>query len=251
MTAEDDIDGLAAEYALGSLDPAERKAVDERRRVDAQLSQAIAAWERRLAPLNVRVPPVAPPAHLLAGILSRIEQAKPVAQVVAFPGRRRRGRALVAAAALLAACLALAVGWLVHVEYDRPKALTAVLHRAVGGDTADEAGKSNTQPLFLVSVDLEARKLMTRPLAAKVRSGRSYQLWVIKGLAQPDSLGVIQQTETTSLPWPAAYAAEDFVNATLAVSLEPDGGSPTGSPSGPIIMAGRLGPAAADSEPRR
>lgn len=250
MTAEDDIDGLAAEYALGSLDPAERKSVDERRRTDGQLSAAIVAWERRLAPLSARVPSLAPPAHLFAGILSRIDQAKPTAQIVAFQARPSRVRALVAGVALLAACLALVVGWLVYVEHSRPKSLTAVLHRAVGGDTADEASKSKLTPLFLVSVDLETHRLTVRPLTSRVRSGRSYQLWVIKGLAQPDSLGVIQQTETTTLPWPAAYAAADFLNATLAVSLEPDGGSPMGSPSGPIIMAGRLAPAS-EAEPRR
>ena len=34
MTEDDDIDGLAAEYVLGSLDPNERAAVDVRRRDD-------------------------------------------------------------------------------------------------------------------------------------------------------------------------------------------------------------------------
>jgi anti-sigma-K factor RskA len=33
MTEDDDIDGLAAEYVLGSLDPAERRQVDAGRRM--------------------------------------------------------------------------------------------------------------------------------------------------------------------------------------------------------------------------
>jgi anti-sigma-K factor RskA len=251
MTEEDDIDGLAAEYVLGSLDPAERKAVEERRRTHVALSQAILAWERRLAPLARRIPPVAPPADLFAQVLDRISRTNPSAQIVPFPPRRGWARPLKMGAAMLAACLALVVGWLLLAPDSRPKALTAVLHRAVGGDTADEPGKSKSPPLFQVNVDLQARKLTVQPLTARSRSGRSYQLWVIKGLEKPDSLGIIQQTELTSLPWPATYGPDDFLNATLAVSLEPDGGSPTGAPSGPIIMAGKLTPAGSEPDPRR
>ena len=54
MTEEDDIDGLAGEYVLGSLDATERRLVDARRRTDASLDAAIVAWERRLGPLNDR-----------------------------------------------------------------------------------------------------------------------------------------------------------------------------------------------------
>ncbi len=122
MIEDEDIDGLAAEYVLGSLDPAERRQVDARRQTDATLAAAIAAWERRLAPLSDRGRDVTPPAHVLDGILSRISGA---GQVVHFAGaaevvplRRKFGRrwALAAAAGALAACLALAVVWLNHPQ---------------------------------------------------------------------------------------------------------------------------------------
>ena len=50
MTEDDDIDGLAAEYVLGSLDPSERVAVEVRRRSDRALADAIAAWNAGLGP---------------------------------------------------------------------------------------------------------------------------------------------------------------------------------------------------------
>lgn len=113
MTEREDIDGLAAEYVLGTLDVAERRQVDLRRGTDASLSAAIDAWERRLAPLNDRG--IAPPPHLLGLIVSRVTglvapQPQP-AEVV--PLRRSSGRrwALIAAGGALAACLALAVVW--------------------------------------------------------------------------------------------------------------------------------------------
>ena len=114
MTDHEDTDGLAAEYVLGTLDGAERREVNTRRRADASLSAAIDAWERRLGALNERARGIEPPAHLLDGILSRIasEAAQRSEAARVFPLRRTAGhrRALTAGAAL-AACLVLAVVW--------------------------------------------------------------------------------------------------------------------------------------------
>lgn len=63
---------LAGEYVLGVLGSAEMRAVGERATVDPALSQAIAGWERRLAPMLTAVSAVAPPETLWA----RIEHAK-------------------------------------------------------------------------------------------------------------------------------------------------------------------------------
>jgi hypothetical protein len=112
MTDHEDIDGLAAEYALGTLNAAERRQVNARRQADASLSAAIDAWERRLAPLNDTASGVTPPAHLLDAILSRI--SNPVArqsQVAPLHRHPRRRWALVAEASALAASLVLAIAW--------------------------------------------------------------------------------------------------------------------------------------------
>jgi len=115
MTEEDDIDGLAAEYVLGALDPAERAAVDARRRSDASLAAAIEAWQRRLGPLTELAPGVEPPPHLFDRILSRISGsgAQPARNAEIVPFRRGAGRRLAFAigAGALAACLALVVVW--------------------------------------------------------------------------------------------------------------------------------------------
>ena len=123
MSEDDDIDGLAAEYVLGSLDLVERSQVEARRQMDVALARAIAAWERRLAPLSDRLPGVAPPSQLLDGILSRIAaQAPPSSRSAdAIPSRRQSGRGWgVAVGATLAACLALAVGWFLYVQSHAP-----------------------------------------------------------------------------------------------------------------------------------
>src|SRR5882724_7114262 len=72
MTEDDDIDGLAAEYVLGTLDADERKVVAARRRTDAALDRAIRAWEARLGPLGDRIPGVEPPAYVFRKIADRL-----------------------------------------------------------------------------------------------------------------------------------------------------------------------------------
>ena len=124
MTEEDDIDGLAAEYVLGSLDPAERKQVDLRRRADRPLADAIKVWERRLGPLSEREPGMAPPAHALDGILSRIAaqgtQSARTAQVIPLPSRSRRRWAFTVGASSLAAGLAVAIGLFNYMQPGAP-----------------------------------------------------------------------------------------------------------------------------------
>jgi len=128
MSEKDDIDALAGEYVLGSLDRAERAAVGARRKTDAALDRAITAWERRLGPLSEREPGVEPSGHLRGRILARISaQPNEVSRsaditLLRRPPRRRRMR-WIAAGATLAACLALAIAWLSHPHVGQPDRL--------------------------------------------------------------------------------------------------------------------------------
>jgi anti-sigma-K factor RskA len=118
MREEEEIDGTAAEYALGSLDPVERSQVDADRNIDTALADAIVAWERRLGPLNALLPGVEPPAHAIDGILARISEqvAKPEssAELVPLPHKLWRQSVLVVGASSLAACLAVAAGLFIY-----------------------------------------------------------------------------------------------------------------------------------------
>jgi hypothetical protein len=112
MPEENDIDELAGEYVLGSLDMAERQEVNARREEDVALAAAIAAWERRLAPLSARARGISPPPHLFDGILARISAQQTQTDVVPLRRPLRRRWALPAASAsALAACLVMALVW--------------------------------------------------------------------------------------------------------------------------------------------
>ena len=68
---------------------------------------------------------------------------------------------------------------------------------------------------------------------------RSYELWLIPEGGAPISLAVLGQIDGT-LRLPAAQVGRLRAGAQLAISVEPIGGSPTGAPTGPVILSGAI-----------
>ena len=226
MTERDDIDLEAAEYALGTLDAAERTAIDARRPREPDLDAAIALWELRLTPLLDEVEPVSPPPTLRASIEAAIDRpaGETVADLTALRRRLGRWRTAAVASAALAACLAgVLVVW--ELAAPPPGTFVAVFH---DGDT---------QPRFLMSVDLESRELTIRPITAEPVADKTYQLWIVgEGISPvPTSLGLLQDVSGTTHRRLEQFDPARLRTATFGISLEPPGGSPTGLPTGPAL----------------
>ncbi len=230
MTDRDDIGALAGEYVLGTLDAQERAAVEQQRLQDADLDRAIREWQRRLAPLDSIARPVDPSSGLFARIERRIGKSEPVsAQVIALKGRLTFWRRTAAVTSAMAASLLALV--LVREMTPPPKQrnLVAVLQ------------KDAQSPAFLVSVDVDNKLMTVRPVAAQHQAGKSFELWIIHdSLGKPRSLGVVDDPSVIRPAQLAAYDKSVIESATLAISLEPEGGSPTGDPTGPVLYAGKM-----------
>jgi anti-sigma-K factor RskA len=56
----------------------------------------------------------------------------------------------------------------------------------------------------------------------------------------PKSLGVIARDRAMQVRIPESVRKSAEANAVFAVSLEPEGGSPTGQPTGPVVASGNL-----------
>lgn len=69
-----DVEELAAEYVLGTLDPASVQWVEERMSADPVLRSLVVAWEKRLAPLARAIAPVEPPASVLDQINAQLDR---------------------------------------------------------------------------------------------------------------------------------------------------------------------------------
>jgi anti-sigma-K factor RskA len=236
LSPEDDY--VAAEYALGTLDPAERAAIAARRLREPELEAAIRAWEERLAPLVEAIPPIEPPRDYFSDIHARLRAPAPITLrsadngVAALEGRLARWRAAAIGAASLAAMLAIGFVAREATREIAPREYVAVLQ------------KDAESPAFAVTVNLDTREMTVRPVAAPATSGKSYELWIINKdkLGAPRSLGVINAADVTRADKLAAFDRAVVADATYAVTIEPPGGSPDGKPSGPPVWLGKLIP---------
>jgi anti-sigma-K factor RskA len=101
--------------------------------------------------------------------------------------------------------------------------------------------KDSTSPAFILTVDAATKNFTVRRVGATPESGKSYELWLVSDrLQRPRSLGVIGSNDFTARPALSSYDSETVNRATYAVTLEPEGGSPTGDPTGPIVFSGKL-----------
>jgi anti-sigma-K factor RskA len=117
----------------------------------------------------------------------------------------------------------------VEVPSPKPAQYVAVLQR----DAAS--------PAFLLTFDLDKRTLTVRTVRAERQPGKNYELWLVSDrFKSPRSLGLISDEEFTQRTQLANYDAITINRATYAVSLEPEGGSPTGAPTGPVLYSGKL-----------
>jgi len=239
MTDLDDMDALAAEYVLGSLDAAERAHVERRRQVNLSLDRAIVEWEQRLAPLNGAMPSIAPPPAVKSEIMGRLFKAqslsaqigdRPSADIHTLQRRVARWRSAALLTGAIAASLVGVIGYRETVRQVAPQgSYVAVLQ------------KDAQSPAFLMTVDIGARTLTVRPVAAQAQAGHSYELWLIsEHVGAPRSLGVVSDRQRATAAQLAAYQPGDIETATYAITLEAEGGSPTGSPTGPVLYAGKL-----------
>lgn len=226
MTEPEDIDVLAGEYVLGTLDPGERASVAARRARDPALDAAICAWEAQLGVLDEATSPVAPPPDLLTGIEQRIAGAAPggdgvIVELAQLRQRVTVWRRFAMAACATAAALLVTIGLRETVLRDRPLQYVGVFQ------------KDDVLPSFYLTIDLKARELTLRPVGAERQPGKTYQLWIASeqlGPA-PQSLGLVDDALEPTRKSLGGFDRSLLQKATFGVSLEPAGGSPTGRPS--------------------
>ena len=233
-------DFQAGEYVLGTLPADERAAVERAFPGDADLRAEVRAWERRLAPLAARLPEDTPPHRVwtaLERLLGPETPAEGAKAVVSFADRAvldrlRRSRAVWRGVAAAAGSLAAALALFIAVDRWQP--------RGAGGQFIAAVNRGGDLPALLVRVDTREGVVRVRPLAAETPSGRSLELWYIGADQQARSLGILDDPNRP-VPLPSvARQAGPVEGATLAVTVEPPGGSPTGVATGPIVYSGRL-----------
>ncbi len=228
-------EALALEWALGMLAGAARQAAEDRRRTDPAFAGLCDRWVAVLAPLSDEVPPVAPSPGLWARISRTIEADETAARTPAprpAPALRWWNSLALwrgATAAMAALSLALLLARPPGGPPPQPPVLLAATLTAEGGGA-----------LLTAALDPGRREVVLAPVSGDAADGRVPELWLIPADGRPRSLGVIDLKGAQRIAVPAAMAELVADGAVLAVSLEPQGGSPTGAPTGPVVATGTL-----------
>jgi anti-sigma-K factor RskA len=70
-------------------------------------------------------------------------------------------------------------------------------------------------------------------------SGSAHEIWLIPAGGKPMPVGMMPDSRM-HMKLSDLIAEEMRRGATIAISIEPRGGSPTGSPTGPVVASGTL-----------
>jgi anti-sigma-K factor RskA len=226
--AEREGDWAAAEFALGVLDGQERTAAIRRVLAEPDFAAEVEHWRDHFGLLFAAWPEERAP----DGLGDRLDAA------IAVPAAPRRfWRPLALAASAVAAVLA---GIL--VLRPAPLAPPAIpMHRAATAFVASLV-PVRPQSVPIPAIYDPARRQIQVAAASLAGSGRSAELWLIPADGVPRSLGLLRAGTRTRVKLTSDIARLIGPRTALAVSDEPQGGSPSGKPTGAILASGSLIP---------
>ncbi len=277
MAYSEDQIALAAEYALGTLDADERAQVETMMSVDKEFTAMVEAWQQKLGVLNQMVGSLEPRPEVWDKIKAAIghseqqaplvlpdappplatdvsEPAAPVdtSNVVQVSAQARRWRNVATFTTAIAAALVAMIATQLYApdrlpDSLRPKVRTQIVEVRTtvvpppSGQYVALLQKDSASPAFILTVDATSKNFTVRRVGATPEPGKSFELWLVsEKLPGARSLGVIGGNEFTTRPVLEAYDTETVNEATYAVTLEPEGGSPTGVATGPVVFTGKL-----------
>jgi anti-sigma-K factor RskA len=279
MAYSEDHIALAAEYALGTLDADERAQVETMMAVDKDFTAMVEAWQQKLGVLNQMVGSVEPRPEVWDRIKAATGLGEPQAplllpespppppsavepivppvavdtsNIIRLSAQARRWRNVATFTTAIAAALVA----MIAVQAYRPELLPDGLRSkprvqvvevktpsapAPSGQYVALLQKDSGSPAFILTVDGATRNFTVRRVSATPEPGKSFELWLVSDkLQRPRSLGVVGGNDFTIRPVLSGYDPDTVNKATYAVTVEPEGGSPTGDPTGPIVYTGKL-----------
>ncbi len=222
------LDALAAEYALGTLPGRARRRLARVAQTDTVIASAIRGWEQRLSPLAEAAPPITPSPRVWRVVALRLG-LEPVRTPTPGPWWTRLGFWRGCAVASFVAAVALALVTVVP----RPEPVAQPIVVVLAGPDA--------KPALIATMARDGRVMTVKTVdATPVPPGRSLELWMLPDGAAPRSLGVLPGSGLGRITLPGSPDQALAGVPALAVSLEQEGGSPSGAPQGPILYTGRV-----------
>lgn len=245
MSMHDDDSTMAADYVMGLLDDAEQAIAERRLTTDAAFASAVGAWRERLADLDATADPVVPSPALWHRIADTIKATPAAAHSrdSRFPARLvtlwdniRFWRATSIAGAFATVLFAIVAIGAVVASMQLREDLAALAQRkpvyvaVLVNDATKEAGA-------IVNAFADGRVELIPLKPIDVPAGRTLQVWTLWDRAVgPKSIGLTGQARTLQLDLQSL--PKTIQDQLFEITLEPEGGSPIGRPTGPILFKG-------------
>ncbi|MGW5772237.1 anti-sigma factor [Streptomyces longwoodensis] len=250
----EDLHSLAAPYALDALEPDERRRFERHLRACERCAAEVRALSEdavRLAWSTAAPPPAALRDRVLAAV--RVTPQEPAAPVrerapqlpphvwgTQPPPRARaaRSRPLFVPFATATAAAALVVASLFAVQADRTRddldaaqaRAREIAHVLAAPDARATAGRdAQGRGIGVIASASEGRAVVTLSGYGALPGGKVHQLWLMRPAAPPRSLGLFEGDT------PLVATGLDTSATSLAVTIEPDGGSPQPT-SQPVVQ---------------
>ncbi|WP_454885044.1 anti-sigma factor [Sphingomonas oryzagri] len=224
----DDDELLAAELAFGLIEGEEARTAETRLDRDPAFA---AAYDRWLAHASAMFVDIGETPRL--SVWRAIEARLPANDVAPTARSSLRwwqaGTLAASAAAIVLGVVALQKPETVFVR-------VPVAQQAAAPMVAVLTGKKG---FATVSVDPATGRMISAADGLDIGE-HSPQLWVIPADGKPRSMGVMNAAAPGWAKIPFTASSVMAAGVTIAVSVEPVGGSPTGQPTGPVILTGKL-----------
>lgn len=251
---------LAGEYVLGTLPLAARQDVERRLALEPLLRAEVAAWEQRLLPLTALAEPTEPSPELWPKISNSVAGSRATAaagqsadKLANDAGERSSNKR---ASNLMPSAVTAAGGWrrwwddlrLWRALSGGAVFATLVLAVLLTRQPSSEAQQPAYMVVLVAPQERTAgyvvqaslnRKLTLTPLqGVTVPGNKSLQFWT-KGTdwKAPVSLGLVRPNQSVKLTLDQLPQVQQ--DQLFEITLEPEAGSPTGKPTGPILYIGR------------
>lgn len=219
---------ISGEYVLGVLSAEDRRKVEARMAVDRRFAQQVRRWQANLSGFNDEYDDARPPADLYNRIERRIFGAGEIRQpglLETLWGSVALWRGLTVASLALAASI---------VYFEGRSLLPGTVEKPL---VAELAGKDS--PINLVATfDFDSGRLSVVPAALKQAEPRSLEVWLIDEGKPPRSLGILPENGNGEIIVSDEMRRSFTEGKTIAITIEPYGGAPDGSPTGPVIAQG-------------
>ena len=226
---------LTERYVLGTMPWRARRRFDRVVDENESARQRVYELEATLLPSIWSLPPVRPSDLVWRRIARDIGRSKSVSRA----DRRSTWQGI---AAMLAVVTVLSLfGWWQAYQKPPETVVETVVETVPLAPAAAIINDADGNALWLTLVYSDLSRADVQVLEPpQAQADKDYELWILDSNGVPASMGLLPQSGDISLDLDQTAVVALQTGSTLAVSLEPLGGSPEAAPTGPVLFTAAL-----------